>query len=259
MLTVALCLVVLMPWNFPLWWQLHRLRYAIEIDCDAQVLEAGLDTRLYGEMLIDVSQRPSAYIGTVAAMAESRSFLEERIAIMVRDPAKWWSLASVASGFLALALVAVASQIAPPNVGNLAGSDQGSLILTPAVLDRHVGFYVRGGHTVFTVTRNGTRLLIKGPDFDSEELVPDSQMNFVRERSGLPLTFVRDAQGQTTGLLENWGGPRERTPSFLICALMPPLPRRSWPTTTPNIEVSPDTGHCSGASSNHRGTAYGQP
>jgi len=206
LLTVALCLVVLMPWNFPLWWQLHRLRYAIEVDCDAKVLETGLDTRLYGEMLIDVSERPIAYIGTVAAMAESRSFLEERIAIMVRDPAKWWSLATVASGFLALALVAVASQIAPPNVGNLAGSDQGSLILTPAVLDRHVGFYVRGGHTVFSVTRNGTRLLIKGPDFDSEELIPDSQMKFMWERGGgWPLTFVYDAQGETTALLVNWG------------------------------------------------------
>ena len=205
LLTVALCLVVLMPWNFPLWWQLHRLRYAIEVDCDARVLETGLDTRLYGEMLIDVSERAIAYIGTVAAMSESRSFLEERIAIMVRDPAKWWSLATVASGFLALTLVAVASQIAPPNVGNLAGSDQGSLILTPGVLDRYVGFYVRG-HTVFTITRNGTRLLIQGPDFDYEELIPDSQMNFVREHGGIPLTFVRDAQGQTTGLLENWGG-----------------------------------------------------
>jgi len=80
LLTVALCLVVLMPWNLPLWWQLHRLRYAIEVDCDARVLKSGLDTRQYGEMLIDVSQRPSVYIGAVAAMSESRSFLEERIA-----------------------------------------------------------------------------------------------------------------------------------------------------------------------------------
>jgi bla regulator protein BlaR1 len=206
LLTGALCLVVLMPWNFPLWWQLHRLRYAIEVDCDAQVLEAGLDTRLYGEMLIDVSERPIAYIGTVAAMSESRSFLEERIAIMVRDPAKWWSVATLASGFLALTLAAVASQIAPPNVGNLAGSDQGSLILSPAVLDRYVGFYVRGGHTVFTVTRNGTRLFIKkGPDVDPEELVPDSQMKFLFSEG--MLTFVSDAQGQTTALMMNYGDP----------------------------------------------------
>src|SRR4029077_12353902 len=155
-LTVALFLLVLMPWNLPLWWQLHRLRYAIEVDCDARVLETGLDTRLYGEMLIDVSERPIAHVGTVAAMSESRSFLEERIALMVRDPAKRWSLATVAPVSLALALVALASQVVPPNVGNLAGNDQGSLILTPAVLDRYVGFYVKGGHTVYTIARSGT-------------------------------------------------------------------------------------------------------
>ena len=37
--TLALALLVFMPWNLPLWWQLRRLRYAIEIDCDARVLE----------------------------------------------------------------------------------------------------------------------------------------------------------------------------------------------------------------------------
>jgi len=38
LLIVALFLLVLMPWNLPLWWQLHRLRYAIEVDCDSRVL-----------------------------------------------------------------------------------------------------------------------------------------------------------------------------------------------------------------------------
>src|SRR5215831_19130911 len=161
LLTVALCLVVLMPWNLPLWWQLHRLRYAIEVDCDAQVLKSGLDTRLYGEMLLEVSERPSAYIGAVAAMSESRSFLEERITLMVRDPAQWGSLATMAFGSLALVLVAVTSQVTPPNIGNIAGRDQGSLILTPAVLDRYVGFYLRGANWVYAVTRDGARLLLQ--------------------------------------------------------------------------------------------------
>ena len=33
--------VVLMPWNLPLWWQWRRLRFAIEVDCDARVLASG--------------------------------------------------------------------------------------------------------------------------------------------------------------------------------------------------------------------------
>src|SRR5262249_41276292 len=67
-LTVALFLLVLMPWNLPLWWQLRRLRYAIEVDCDARVLERGLDTRQYGEALIHVSEWPGALVGSGAAV-----------------------------------------------------------------------------------------------------------------------------------------------------------------------------------------------
>ena len=77
--TFALALLVFMPWNLPLWWQLRRLRYAIEVDCDARVLEGGIDPAHYGETLIAVGERQSAYVGAVAAMSESKSFLEERI------------------------------------------------------------------------------------------------------------------------------------------------------------------------------------
>ena len=49
--TLALALLVFMPWNLPLWWQLRRLRRAIEIDCDARVLEGGIDAASYGETL----------------------------------------------------------------------------------------------------------------------------------------------------------------------------------------------------------------
>ena len=206
LLTVALCLVVLMPWNFPLWWQLHRLRYAIEVDCDARVLESGLDTRLYGEMLIDVSQRPSAYIGAVAAMSESRSFLEDRITIMVRDPASWGSIATLAFGSVALALVAVAAQVTPPNLGS-SDAEERSVVLTPEVLDQYVGFYVRGANVVYRITRDGKRLLLDVPGgLGTHELVADSQMNFVvRDFLGVVYAFVRDAEGNVTGVLEHHG------------------------------------------------------
>src|SRR5258705_10894645 len=94
LLIVVLFLLVLMKWNLPLWWQLHRLRYAIEVDCDARVLRGGLDSIQYGETLIDVSQRPSGYIGSVSAMSESRSVLEQSINFMVSKAAKWGSMAA---------------------------------------------------------------------------------------------------------------------------------------------------------------------
>jgi bla regulator protein blaR1 len=204
LLTVALCLVVLMPWNLPLWWQLLRLRYAIEVDCDARVLASGLDARLCEEMLIAVSERPSAYIGAVAAMSEPRSSLKERITLMVRNPAKRGSVAMVAFGSLALALVAVAMQITPPNFDSTFGTRRPPM-LEPAVLDRYVGYYLLGGsHVVFIVTHDGGRLFLKIPLYDPGELVADSDGTFVATGQ-LPITFVQDAQGQTTGFLMHVG------------------------------------------------------
>ena len=37
----AALVVALLPWNLPLWWQLRRLRFSMEVDCDARVLRQG--------------------------------------------------------------------------------------------------------------------------------------------------------------------------------------------------------------------------
>jgi bla regulator protein blaR1 len=93
-LATALCLVVLMPWNLPLWWQLRRLRYAIEVDCDTRVLRSGHALSDYGETLIEVGQHRSGFVGAVAGMSESPSFLERRIALMTSNRLKFWRLVS---------------------------------------------------------------------------------------------------------------------------------------------------------------------
>jgi bla regulator protein blaR1 len=201
-LTVALLLLVLMPWNLPLWWQLHRLRYAIEVDCDARVLKAGLDTGQYGEALIDVSQRPSGYIGSVAAMSESRSFLEERLTIMVSDPVKWGSRVVVAFGGIAVALLAVAAQVAPPNV-NWSGSERQPITLTPDILDQYVGFYLRAANLVFAITREGDHLSLRTPyapvNEPPLELEALTNSNFVLKIGGPHLIFLRESL---------WSSPR---------------------------------------------------
>jgi bla regulator protein BlaR1 len=208
-LSVALFLLVLMPWNLPLWWQLHRLRYAIEVDCDARVLKGGLDTGQYGETLIDVSQRPSGYIAAVAAMSESRSFLEERITIMVSRPAKWAAVAAVIFAGVALALVAIAAQVTPPVLNNSAGSEESPVVLAPEILDRHVGFYLRGENIVYRVTRerrDGAQLFIQLLSYEPMELFAVSETDFsLKKGGGQTFTFVRDGQGQTIGLVTHFG------------------------------------------------------
>jgi len=77
----ALCLLI-QPWNPALWWQFRRLRMAIELDCDARVIRAGADVERYGLLLLAVGQRTRRSITAVAALAEDRTLLARRIAIM---------------------------------------------------------------------------------------------------------------------------------------------------------------------------------
>jgi bla regulator protein blaR1 len=203
LLTVALCLVVLMPWNLPLWWQLHRLRYAIEVDCDARALQSGLDTIEYGETLIDVSQRPVAYIGSVAAMSESGSFLEKRIAIMVSDPRKWAPALAAMLGCLAVALVAVATQVTPPNLGS-ADLAPRRVSLPTAVLEEYAGYYVRGENVVYAITRKGDHLFLQLPWLPPIELFANPELSFVTDAGTPPISFVHDEAGRTTGLVMHW-------------------------------------------------------
>ncbi len=118
LLLLALALLVLMPWNLPLWWQWRRLRVAIEVDCDARVLRQGHDVSQYGETLIAVSARRASPLALVPAMAGSPSSLEQRIRTMVRKETRFgWAFAVALSG-AAIALAASAAEVSPPNGGN---------------------------------------------------------------------------------------------------------------------------------------------
>jgi hypothetical protein len=64
LLLAGLAAAVLLPWSPAAWWQLRRLRLAVELDCDARVL-AGADAppaavRAYGALLLDVAHRSTA-------------------------------------------------------------------------------------------------------------------------------------------------------------------------------------------------------
>jgi bla regulator protein blaR1 len=59
LLFVASLFIVLAPWNLALWWQLRRLRLAVEMDCDNRVVSALGDANAYGELLFKVAQAAS--------------------------------------------------------------------------------------------------------------------------------------------------------------------------------------------------------
>jgi beta-lactamase regulating signal transducer with metallopeptidase domain len=116
LLTIAVCLLAWMPWNPMLWWQLRRLRLAIEMDCDARVLSLGYPVARYSETLIAVGERQSASYAMTMARYGSKSFLEQRIHNMLRQKtrhARVWALALVCLG---VGLAVCAAQVAPPKV-----------------------------------------------------------------------------------------------------------------------------------------------
>lgn len=59
LLFVASLALILAPWNLALWWQLRRLRLAVEMDCDNRVVSALGDANAYGELLFKVAQAAS--------------------------------------------------------------------------------------------------------------------------------------------------------------------------------------------------------
>jgi bla regulator protein BlaR1 len=215
--TFALVLLVFMPWNLPLWWQLRRLRYAIEIDCDARVLKGGVDPAHYGETLIAVGERQSAYVGAVAAMSESKSFLEERIEHMIRKPVRWRRLGAATLASFSIALTALAAQVSPPNADSPAPvaaapkTERPEIKLAVGILDRYVGTYQFQPGQIFTVSRSGEGLRAQLTAQPSIEIFPESETRFFYKAVDAQLEFVSDG-GQATAVILSQGGGTFKMP-----------------------------------------------
>jgi hypothetical protein len=83
LVTAAVALLVVLPWNPALWWQLQRLRLAVEIDCDRRVLSGRTDVGRYGSLLLDLGDRcHRRRVGVALAFARPMPFLERRIRVM---------------------------------------------------------------------------------------------------------------------------------------------------------------------------------
>lgn len=91
LLALGTALVALLPWNLPLWLMAHRLRLAVEVDCDRRVLRrGGCDPRTYGHLLLAVGARSSRPVVGAAAFSKPRSLLEHRLVRMTDRRAPAW-------------------------------------------------------------------------------------------------------------------------------------------------------------------------
>ena len=108
LLIAAQIALIAMPWNVALWWQVLRLRVAIEMDCDARVLRVA-DARSYGELLLEVA-RPhrSLKLAGMIAFAERATQLERRIRVLKRHRVATSRRATIAASTIALVALSAA-------------------------------------------------------------------------------------------------------------------------------------------------------
>jgi hypothetical protein len=188
LVAAGLAMLVLIPWNPVLWWQLRRLRHAVELDCDARVLGSGEDVRSYGELLFAVSQRPSPRPSFATAFAEPTSYLERRIRAMTARPRRHrWLLASAATAAGTLLIAAACEMPRPIEPGSaearpdVSAEGEVSPIPTPArtrvlvdsINRRHPEVFERGiarGQAVWFVLDGEDRFVSSwvGPNFSEE-------------------------------------------------------------------------------------------
>ncbi|HVG28478.1 MAG TPA: serine hydrolase [Pyrinomonadaceae bacterium] len=79
----------------------------------------------------------------------------------------------------------------------------------PKIYDAYVGEYELGPGFVFTVTREGDRLMIQATGQPKTELFPTSETNFFPRVVRADFTFVKDAEGRVTQLILNQGGRQQ--------------------------------------------------
>jgi hypothetical protein len=128
----ALLTAVLLPWNLPLWWQLRRLRFAIEVDCDARVLRAGQSPPPYSAVLLSVATHRVPLRATATGLSESGSSLERRIRIMHTPRRQRWRLAAAVLAFCSAASIGVAANVTTPPALQLSSAQLDELPLLPS-------------------------------------------------------------------------------------------------------------------------------
>jgi TonB family protein len=122
----AMLLTAAFPWNLALWWQLRRLKHAVELDCDRRVLAGGISPKAYAELLLRVVTTGSVR-GVRPALTEQPSFLRWRIGAMIEQRIRYRIVRSIAYGAVAAALVFIACDTRAPEVSGSAATRPGDV------------------------------------------------------------------------------------------------------------------------------------
>ncbi len=189
-LALGVAVVALAPWNPLLWWQLRRLRLAIEVDCDRRLLAAGAEPSDYALALLDCSLQRMTLFAVNAAMAEPVSTLERRISIMNATQTKGWTVPASLTLLVAAASAFAATQVPVPSRTNASS----------AYLQAYAGNYGFAPVTILHVSAQGEHLMAAFASAEPEELVAAGKDEFRFKGVDAKLSFSRNATGQVTSL-----------------------------------------------------------
>jgi hypothetical protein len=210
LLGLGLGLAVLTAWNPLTWWQVHRLRLAIEVDCDRRVLRGGYDAHRYAKTLVDVSTQRPAYFGGLAASTTSLSSVERRIILMNTPRIRGWRASTAACTLLSVGVAMATILISPPAIPPALAGTAGAAEQTD--IGRYVGSYEFSTVTVLRIELENGHLAAAYPGARPVSLTHVSGQEFRFGKADAYLRFAADAAGRVLGVVLQQNGIATEAP-----------------------------------------------
>jgi CubicO group peptidase (beta-lactamase class C family) len=89
-----------------------------------------------------------------------------------------------------------------------------AIAMEPAAFDRYTGRYQLAPSAILTVSRDGSRFLVQLTGQPAFDVFPESDTKFFLKAVEAQITFEKDAQGKTTGLILHQNGIDQRAPKI---------------------------------------------
>lgn len=131
LLLLASLTLLLTPWNVALWWQLRRLRLAVEMDCDNRVVAALGGAPAYGSLLLRIAEASSRGPQLQPAFLGGRGTLERRLTALL-DPSPLKPVHRFVVPVLAIGLLILVLSTPHPVLGSKAHAHGATVVTSRA-------------------------------------------------------------------------------------------------------------------------------